>query len=375
VAGHRSNSIINNFIDVYINGRIGAIADPNLLAAGDTGVCIACKKGRYGSSAAPRTFREELLLKKLTVAVAALVITSAPAFAEWPEKSINLIVAYGAGGGTDVTARTLQPLLEKELGQSVVVVNRPGAAGEAGHAAIAQAATDGYTIGILNLPPMLTIPITKKSAFQANEIIPVAGLVRDPSAISVPANSPFKTLDELIAYAKQNPGAITIGTTGVGTDDHLAMRYLAKAAGVEFTHVPFASAGAARTALMGGHVSAAALNLGEAMPNAEAKQVRILAQFGPETSELAPDVPTAKSLGYDVEMLSERGIGLPAGTDPAIVKKLAAAVEAAATNPEFIARNKELFTEVHYMSTEEFQAHVNQLQQDYQAMWNETPWQ
>jgi len=231
------------------------------------------------------------MLNKFTAVAAALLVTSAPALAEWPEKSINLIVAYGAGGGTDVTARTLQQPLEKELGQSVVVVNRPGAGGEVGHAAIAGADKDGYTIGILNLPPMLTIPITRDAAFKADDIIPVAGLVRDPSAISVPASSPFNTLEDLVAYAKENPGAVTIGTTGVGTDDHLAMRYFAKAAGVEFTHVPFASAGAARTALMGGHVAAAALNLGEAMPNAQAGKVKILAQFGPETSELAAGCP------------------------------------------------------------------------------------
>ncbi|MEW5420948.1 tripartite tricarboxylate transporter substrate binding protein [Amorphus sp. 3PC139-8] len=308
-------------------------------------------------------------------AAAAIAISAGPAFAEWPEKPIELLVAYGAGGGTDVTARTLQPLLEKELGQSIVVVNRPGAAGEVGHAALADADTDGYTIGIVNLPPMLTIPITKDAAFKPEQIVPVAGLVRDPSAISVPGNSPFNSLKDLIDYAKANPGAVTIGTTGVGTDDHLAMRYLAKATGAEFTHVPFASAGAARTAVMGGHVSAAALNLGEAMPNAQEGKVKILAQFGPETSPLAPDVPTAQSLGYDVTMLSERGVGVPAGTDPEIVAKLAAAIEAVAKDPAFIERNKELFTEVNYMPTEEFQKHVEQLREDYQAMWDESPWQ
>ncbi|MDS1137129.1 tripartite tricarboxylate transporter substrate binding protein [Nitratireductor indicus] len=315
------------------------------------------------------------MLRNLMTAAAAVLISAGPALADWPEKPLELLVAYGAGGGTDVTARTLQPLLEKELGQSIVVVNRPGAAGEVGHAALADAKPDGYTMGILNLPPMLTIPITKDAAFKPEQIIPVAGLVRDPSAISVPGNSPFNTLEELIAYAKENPGAVTIGTTGVGTDDHLAMRYLAKATGAEFTHVPFASAGAARTALMGGHVSAAALNLGEAMPNAQEGKVKILAQFGPETSPLAPDVPTAKSLGYDVEMLSERGVGVPAGTDPAIVEKLAAAIEAVAKNPAFIERNKELYTEVSYMPTEAFQKHVEQLRKDYQAMWDESPWQ
>lgn len=315
------------------------------------------------------------MLKNTLIATTAVFLTVAPALAEWPEKPIEMIVAYGAGGGTDVTARTVQPLLEKELGQSIVVVNRPGAAGEVGHASLADASPDGYTIGIINLPPMLTIPITKDAAFVTEDIIPVAGLVSDPSAISVPANSQFESLDDMMAYAKENPGAVTIGTTGVGTDDHLAMRYLADAADVEFTHVPFASAGAARTALMGGHISAAALNLGEAMPNAEEGNVKILAQFSSEPSELAPDVPTAQSLGYDVQMLSERGIGLPAGTDPAIVDKLAAALEAVANDPAFVERNHDLYTEVKFLLTEEFRAHVEELRSAYQGMWDEAPWQ
>lgn len=316
------------------------------------------------------------MMKKMVAATVALSMMSFSALADWPDKSMELVVAYGAGGGTDVTARTLQPLLEQELGQSIIVVNKPGAAGEVGHAAFAKAKPDGYTMGIINLPPMLTIPITKAdAAFQPEDIIPVAALVRDPSAISVPANSPFETLDDLVAYAKENPGAVTIGTTGVGTDDHLAMSYLAEAAGVQFTHVPFASAGAARTALMGNHIAAAALNLGEAMPNVEEGKVRVLAQFSDQPSPLAPDVPTAQSLGYDVLMSSERGIGVPAGTDPEIVAKLSAALEKVANNPEFVRRNEELYTEVYFLPAEEFQAHVQNLQEEYQAMWDESPWQ
>lgn len=317
------------------------------------------------------------MIKKITTSIAIGVsLFSTPVLAEWPEKPIELLVAYGAGGGTDVTARTVQSLLEKELGRPVIVVNRPGAAGEVGHGALAKAKSDGYTAGIINLPPMLTIPITKeRSAFQAEEIIPVANLVRDPSAISVPANSQFQTLDDLIAFARENPSAVTIATTGVGTDDHLAMSYLAKSADVKFTHVPFASAGAARTALMGNHVGAAALNLGEAMPNMEEGQVRVLAHFGSEASTLAPEIPTAKSLGYDVEMSSERGIGLPAGTSDEIVQKLASALEKVANNEEFIKRNHELYTEVYFMPTEEFKKHVEKLEADYKTMWNESPWQ
>lgn len=311
-----------------------------------------------------------------TIAMALTVLLAAtPVWADWPEKSIELIVAYSPGGGTDITARVLQPLLEKELGQKVVVVNRPGAGGEVGHAALAKAKPDGYTMGIINLPPMLTIPITRKASFDASDIIPVAGLVQDPSAISVPASSPFKTLDELVAFAKKNPGAVTVGTTGVGTDDHLAVRYLAQAAGVDVTHVPFAGAGPVRTALIGGHISAAALNLGEAMPAATEGQVRILAQFGEDTSELAPDVPTAESLGYDVNMLSERGIGLPKGVDQKIVDKLAEAIRNVANTEAFKKRNHELFTGVAYKPADQFSEHVKKLQDAYQEMWDESPWQ
>lgn len=314
------------------------------------------------------------MLRK-TLALLTFATLASPALAEWPEKPINLIVAYSAGGGTDVTARTLQPFLEEELGQDVVVVNRPGAGGEVGHAALADAAPDGYTIGIVNLPPMLTIPITREAAFTAESFLPVAGLVRDPSAISVPANSPFQTLDDLVTFAKENPSAVTVGTTGVGTDDHLAVRYLAQAADIELTHVPFAGAGPARTALIGGHVSAAGLNLGEALAAAKEGQVRILAQFGEEESEFAPDVPTVASLGYDVYMQSERGIALPAGTDPAIVEKLSAALKSISTNEKFRQQNAERFTEVAYSDDADFKAHIEQLEADYQEMWDEAPWQ
>lgn len=314
------------------------------------------------------------MLKKTALAFS-VILAAAPVWAEWPEKSLELIVAYSPGGGTDVSARVLQPLLEKELGQKVVVINRPGAGGEVGHAALANAKADGYTIGIVNIPPMLTIPITRKASFTTADIQPVAGLVQDPSALSVPASSPFKTLDELVAFAKENPGAVTVGTTGVGTDDHLAIRYLAQAAGIEVTHVPFAGSGPARTALIGGHISAAALNLGEAMPAATEGQVRILAQFGADTSELAPDVATAQSLGYDVTMLSERGVGLPQGVDPAIVEKLAAAIARVAANDEFKSRNRELYTEVAYKSTSDFSAHVKKLEAAYKTMWEQAPWQ
>lgn len=314
-------------------------------------------------------------ISKTAASIAAVLALATPALAEWPEKPINMIVAYAPGGGTDVTARTLQPMLEKELGVNVVVVNRPGAAGETGLTALAQAAPDGYTIGILNLPPMITIPLTRDAGFTVDDFTPVADLVRDPSAISVPASSQFKTLADLIAYAKENPGAVTIATTGVGTDDHLAMRYLSDAAGIEMTNVPFQGAGPARTALLGGHVSAAALNLGEALPEATNGDVRILAQFADKRSDLAPEVPTVTELGYDVQMLSERGIGMPKGVDESIVARLSDALSKIANDPAFVEANTTRFTEVQYLGQKDFAAHIEQLKAAYKKMWDEAPWQ
>lgn len=314
-------------------------------------------------------------MKLRLICALSCALFASPALAEWPEQPIELIVPFSAGGGTDVTARILQPFLERELGQKIVVVNRPGAAGEVGLTALAEAKPDGYTIGILNVPTILTLPISRDTSFDLSSFIPVAGLVRDPSALSVPEDSAFQSLEEFVSYAQDNPGSVTIATTGVGTDDHLVLRLLAKQAGTQFVHVPFAGAGPARTALMGGHVAAAGLNLSEAMPGKEEGAIRILAQFGTETSELAPEIPTAISQGVDVSMYSERGIALPAGVDPEIVEKLAAAIRTVAEDPDYRARNAELFTEVNYKSTADFSTYLDGLNASYHELWAEEPWQ
>lgn len=175
------------------------------------------------------------------------------ASAAYPEQPITMIVAYAPGGGTDLVARAMAPFIEKYLGDGarIIVVNRTGAGGEIGYAALAGAPKDGYTIGFVNSPPVLTIPIERKSTFTWQSLDLLANVVDDPGNFSVHADSPFKSLAELAAYAKANPNAVSVGTTGSGTSPHLGMVLFEKIAGVKLNHIPFKGSSEVRTALAG----------------------------------------------------------------------------------------------------------------------------
>ena len=175
------------------------------------------------------------------------------AAAAYPDKPINLIVAYSPGGGTDLIARAIQPYLEKYIGggAKIIIVHRPGAGGEIGFAAIANAAPDGYTIGFVNTPPLITVPIERTAQFGGPQRFELLGnVIDDPCNFAVHADSELRDLKGLAAYAKANPGKVTVGSTGVGSDDHLLMLMFERAAGVKMTHVPFKGASDVRTALL-----------------------------------------------------------------------------------------------------------------------------
>ncbi|UFM66573.1 tripartite tricarboxylate transporter substrate binding protein [Paracoccus sp. MA] len=280
---------------------------------------------------------------KTSLPLAAALFASAAtmAHADWPtDRPIEMIVAFAPGGGTDIMLRTLAPYLEAELGTQFPVLNRPGAAGEITYTALAQARPDGYTVSSLNTPGFLTMQIDRKPRFDPEEICPIARIVEDPGTFIVPAGSDFQTLEDLVAHAKENPGAVSIGTTGVGTDEHLAMLQLERSAGVDLTAVPFAGANEAKTALLGGHITAIGLNVGE-YATADKGAMRALAQFAEERSVLAEDLPTAKEQGFDVIMSSERGLAARCEVPEEIRARLAEAVDAALANPEFQAQAKQ----------------------------------
>ena len=195
--------------------------------------------------------------KVLAIMSTALVLGLAlPAAAEFPEKPIKMIVAYAPGGSTDITARVLGPFIEKYLGggAKIIVENRPGAGGEIGFTALATAPADGYTIGFINTPNVVSIPIERSVKFHWQQFDLLGNLLDDPSGFSVNAAGKIKSLTDLVAFAKANPGAVSVGTTGVGSDDHLSMLAFQKITGVKMIHAPYPGAGAVRTALTGSHI-------------------------------------------------------------------------------------------------------------------------
>ena len=178
---------------------------------------------------------------------------------------VAMIVPVAAGGTVDIVARMLAQELSKNLGQSVVVENRPSSASLVGTQLVAKAAPDGYTIGFLNTPNLLSIPIERQSTFHWKDYDLIGNLIDDPGAFTVHNSSEFKTLKDLVAYAKANPGKVTVGSTGVGSDDHLAMLFFEKAAGVKLTHVPYKGSGETRAAVVSGQLVVGAINVGEAL--------------------------------------------------------------------------------------------------------------
>ena len=168
---------------------------------------------------------------KTTLTALALALSATAALADYPEKPIEIIVGYSAGGGTDVMARTVALFLEKELGEgaSVVVKNIPGAGGQIGFTEVAQAAPDGYTLGTFNLPAALALTQDREAGYDVTSFSYLANFVEDPNTITVAASSPFRTLDALMEAAKAEPGAITLGLSSLGGNDHFAANMMAAA--------------------------------------------------------------------------------------------------------------------------------------------------
>lgn len=328
------------------------------------------------------TYSSHTTVQKLfTAGALAAAVTfasfSPAALAAYPEHSITMVVSYGPGGGTDLIARAIAPFIAKYLGNDarIVVLNRPGAGGAIGFTEIARAKPDGYTIGFLNTPNMLTIPIERKANYHWTDFDLLGNLIDDPDSFAVNEASPIKTLKELADYAKKSPGKVTVGTTGVGSDDHLSMLLFEKSSGTKLTHIPYKGAAEVRTAITSGEISLAAMNIGEVMIYKKGgTPLRALGVMSEKRSDLAPDLPTFKEQGYDIIMASLRGIGAPKGLPADVSAKLVAAVQKAAADPEFQAQAKKMYAPLRYLAPAEYKAELEQTEKEFKALWNELPW-
>lgn len=313
-------------------------------------------------------------MKTILATLAVIAVSTLPAMAEYPEKPIEIVVGYSAGGGTDIMARTVAKFMEKELGNgaSVIVKNMPGAGGQIGFTQVAHATPDGYTLGTFNLPAALALTKDREADYNADSFTYLANFVDDPNTIVVSASSEFKTLEELLASAKENPGSVTFGLSSLGGNDHFAANMMADASGTEFTLVPFKGAAMARTALLGGHVAAGTMALSQTTEFKD--DLRVLAVLSKERSSFRADVPTAKELGYDVNMSSLRGIVGPAGLPPEVTKKLEDALTAVNKDPEFQKTMAEQGNPMAFAVGDTFRDIAKTQDGVVGALWEKTPW-
>jgi len=272
-------------------------------------------------------------------ALAALALATAPAFAQsYPTRPITLIVPWGAGGGTDATARIIGSLLEKDLGQPVNVVNRTGGSGVVGHAAIASAPPDGYTIG------MATVEISMMhwqglTELKGSSYTPIGLVNADPAGIQVRADSPYKTVADLLNAIKANPGKFKASGTGQGGIWHLAIAGLLRDQKIDPAALPWVPSNGAAPGLqdmVAGGVEVAPVSLPEARSLIDAGKVRSLAIMADKPSALYPNVPTLKAAtGSDWTMAAWRGIVAPKGIPNDVRDKLVAAIRKVAASKEY----------------------------------------
>jgi tripartite-type tricarboxylate transporter receptor subunit TctC len=297
-----------------------------------------------------------------------------PAMAAWPDdRPIEIIVGFQAGSGPDILARRIAPVLARLLGPkaSFVVNNRTGAAGEIALAALSRAEPSGYTIGGLSTPSFIIIPLVKKPQYDPAAIIPLARVVDDPTMVVAGGASPIRDLKELVARVKAAPGTISMGHNGAGTNGNLAALAIERAAGARLNDIPFKGTSESRTALLGGHVDIVGMSVSEFVMDREVVGLfKGLAQLNPVRFPALPEVPTARELGFDIVISSERGFAAPRGLPKEIAERLREAIRVAVDDPDFLRGTSRDELALAYLSGPDWVASMAERKARYEAIWN-----
>ena len=280
------------------------------------------------------------ILQNFCICVIGLLsIFSGASFAQsnYPNKPINFIVPYGAGGGSDSRSRQIAQKMSVILKQPIIVDNKPGAGGNIGTEFIARAAPDGYTIGMGNFAPMAV----NKTLFgnlrydPETDLTPIILIEKGPLVLVVNPNSPYKTVQDIVAAAKAKPGVLTFSSGGIGGSHQLSAELFKQNAGIDMIHVPYKSGSAGLTDLMAGNVTMMFDQMYSAMPSMKADKLRPIAITSKKRSPLLPNVPTFAEAGYPkVEVLNWQGLIAPKGTPKPIIDKLNAAANEALKDPQ-----------------------------------------
>jgi tripartite-type tricarboxylate transporter receptor subunit TctC len=304
--------------------------------------------------------------KRAAMALAIVASVAAPAVqaqAPYPDKPVTMIVPFPPGGVADTVARPVADAMSRELGQPVVVENKPGAGGALGIGVAARAPADGYTV-LMSLSSISILPeadrvLGRKPAYTLAQFKPIARFTADPTVFVVRADAPWKTLSDFIADARRNPGRYNYGSSGNYGTMHVPMEMLKSAAGFRMTHIPFTGAGPAVTALLGGQVDAVASGPATVVQHIKAGKLRALAHWGDKPLAALPDVPSLEQAGYPVQFAQWSALFVPAGTPDDVVQKLRAASRKVAADPAVQQIIATAGSPLAYQDAPEFQAYWN----------------
>ena len=313
----------------------------------------------------------------LCAAVLGTVATGAAAQSDFPNKTIELVVGFNAGGAVDTVARAAAPFLEKHLGgdASIAVINMPGAAGTVASINVSRAKPDGYTLMVFSYPALAAVGYGDDAKpYSMDDFEFLGTLTSDPHNLFVTADSEYETLEDMMAAAEAEPGDITVAAAGIGGAAHLALEVFQREAEREFNYVPAAGGAGTLTQVLGGHVDAGVTTLSSLIPYIREGQLRIVASFGEERSPLAPDVPTFREQGVDVQWGAIRGMLAPAGLPEDVSAKLKAAVEATMNDPEFRALAEKQGVPLFYVDGARFREIAASDVEQLDAMWEQQPW-
>ena len=305
--------------------------------------------------------------KRIGACIASVIFSSLAFIATaqttpYPQKSITMVVPFPPGGLADIVARPVSEAMSRDLGQPVVIENKPGAGGGIGMGYVAKAKPDGYTV-VMALSSYSVIPeadaiIGRAPLFAYGDLRPIARYTADPTVLAVRADAPWKTVKDFVEDAKKRPKAINYGSSGNYGTMHIPMEILAQTAGMQLTHVPFTGAGPAVMALLGGQIEAVSTGPATVLQHVKAGKIRVLGHWGNGKLDSLPDAPSLKDMGYNAEYAQWSGLLIPSATPEAIAQRLRTAAKFAANDAKVKEVINNAGSPVLFMDSAEFEKYV-----------------
>ncbi len=316
----------------------------------------------FGTARGASIVSQRFVGAAMAAAIATVLLGAGAAAAQsqgaWPSRPITMVVPFAPGGIADITGRPLAQAMTRTLGQPIVIENRPGAGGGVGMVHVARQKPDGYTL-LMALSSIVTIPEADRvngrtPSYQMKDFTSVALVSADPTVLIVRADSPWKSVADLMKDARSRPGKITYSSSGIYGTLHVAVEMLAQSAGAQMLHVPFGGGGPAMSALLGGQVEVTAQAPGVASPHVKAGKVRLLGSWGNQRLKAFPDLPTMREAGFDAEFYIWSGVFAPAGLPADVLARVRTSVRDAVADPGFIKAMVTMETPIMHLQGAEF---------------------